>query len=123
MTTATRRLKASAKKTSAHAKSKASPKTPSTSEAETNTWFTPAALKFLRSLERNNRREWFEPRKPEFEQELKRPMLHIIEKVTEAMAEFSPAHVRPAQKCMMRIYRDTRFSSDKSPYKRNIAAW
>ena len=92
-------------------------------EQGTNAWFTPAALKFLRSLERNNRREWFEPRKPEFERELKRPMLHIIEQITSAMAEFAPAHVRPPQKCMMRIYRDTRFSSDKSPYKRNIAAW
>ena len=39
------------------------------------------------------------------------------------MAEFAPRHVRPAQKCMMRIYRDTRFSSDKRPYKSNVAAW
>jgi uncharacterized protein (TIGR02453 family) len=123
MTTATRRLKAPAKKPAAPTRSKAPAPTKVKPEAETNAWFSPAALKFLRSLERNNRREWFEPRKPEFEHELKRPMLHIIEKVTEAMAEFSLAHVRPAQKCMMRIYRDTRFSSDKSPYKRNIAAW
>jgi uncharacterized protein (TIGR02453 family) len=125
MTTATRRPKKSPKR----GQTKATPagtKTAATSKAKPeppNAWFTPAALKFLRSLERNNRREWFEPRKPEFERELKQPMLHIIEQITAAMAEFSPAHVRPPQKCMMRIYRDTRFSSDKSPYKRNIAAW
>ena len=125
MTTAAQRLKASAKKERAFAPagSKTAGISKSKPEAETNAWFTPGALEFLRSLERNNRREWFEPRKPEFERELKRPMLQIIEKVTEAMAEFAPAHVRPPQKCMMRIYRDTRFSADKSPYKRNIAAW
>lgn len=85
--------------------------------------FLPPALKFLRGLERNNRREWFEPRKQEFERELKYPMLEIVGQVTAAMVDFAPAHVRPPQKCMMRIYRDTRFSTDKSPYKRQVAAW
>ncbi len=74
-------------------------------------------------MKRNNRREWFEPRKPLFEREVKLPMLAMIEAITTAMAEFAPEHVRPAQKSMLRIYRDTRFSADKSPYKRNIAAW
>src|SRR5450631_1497995 len=100
------------------------PQSPSTPQpAQPHTHFSPEALKFLRGLARNNRREWFEPRKPIYERELKQPMLEIIEQVTAAMAEFAPAHMRPAQKCMMRIYRDTRFSSDKSPYKRNVAAW
>lgn len=86
-------------------------------------WFREEALKFLRGLKRNNRREWFEPRRPLFEREIRQPMLAVIERVTEAMLEFAPEHVRPARKCMMRIYRDTRFSSDKRPYKGNIAAW
>ena len=81
------------------------------------------ACGFLRSLRRNNRREWFEPRKPEFERELKQPMLALIQTVNGAMEDFAPAHVRPPQKCMMRIYRDTRFSSDKRPYKGHISAW
>ncbi len=85
--------------------------------------FREAGLKFLRSLRRNNRREWFDPRKPEFERELKLPMLALIERVNAAMEDFAPAHVRPPQKCMMRIYRDIRFSSDKRPYKSNVAAW
>ncbi|HEV2276264.1 MAG TPA: DUF2461 domain-containing protein [Acidobacteriaceae bacterium] len=85
--------------------------------------FSAAALTFLRQLERNNRREWFDPRKAEFERELKQPMLALIESVTGAMAEFAPGHVRPASKCMMRIYRDTRFSADKRPYKNQVAAW
>ena len=86
-------------------------------------YFREAGLKFLRSLRRNNRREWFEAHKPEFERELKQPMLALIETVNGAMADFAPAHVRPPQKCMMRIYRDIRFSSDKRPYKSHISAW
>jgi uncharacterized protein (TIGR02453 family) len=39
------------------------------------------------------------------------------------MTEFAPAHVRPAEKSIMRIYRDIRFSADKSPYKTHVAAW
>ena len=86
-------------------------------------FFTEESLKFLRGLKRNNRREWFDPRKPLFEAVLKAPRLRVIEGVTSAMLEFAPDHVRPATKCMMRIYRDTRFSNDKTPYKKNIAAW
>jgi uncharacterized protein (TIGR02453 family) len=50
-------------------------------------------------------------------------MLNMIAQITAAMLDFAPQYMRPPQKCMMRIYRDTRFSADKSPYKRNIAAW
>jgi len=86
-------------------------------------YFREAGLRFLRSLRRNNRREWFEAHKQEFERELKQPMLALIETVNGAMEDFAPAHVRPPQKCMMRIYRDIRFSSDKRPYKSHISAW
>jgi uncharacterized protein (TIGR02453 family) len=85
--------------------------------------FSEDSLKFLRGLKRNNRREWFDPRKPLFETTLKAPMLQVIEAVTAAMSDFAPDHVRPAAKCMMRIYRDTRFSNDKTPYKTQVAAW
>ena len=86
-------------------------------------YFREAGLKFLRGLRRNNRREWFEARRPEFERELKQPLLALIETVNDAMQEFAPANVRAPQKCMMRIYRDIRFSSDKRPYKSHISAW
>src|SRR5271168_4826418 len=85
--------------------------------------FSEESLKFLRALKRNNRRDWFDPRKPLFEAVLKMPMLRVVEGVTAAMTDFAPDHVRPAQKCVMRIYRDTRFSNDKTPYKTNVAAW
>jgi uncharacterized protein (TIGR02453 family) len=86
-------------------------------------YFSKEAAKFLRGLKRNNNREWFEARRAIFEHELKRPMLAVAERVTDAMAEFAPAHVRPAQKTVMRIYRDTRFSADKTPYKTHVSAW
>jgi uncharacterized protein (TIGR02453 family) len=85
--------------------------------------FSSEALKFLRGLKRNNDREWFEARKGVYEKELKTPMLGVIAAVNDAMVEFAPENVRPPQKCMMRIYRDVRFSSDKSPYKTQVAAW
>lgn len=50
-------------------------------------------------------------------------MLALIASLNEAMLDFAPQHVRPPAKIMMRIYRDTRFSPDKRPYKYNIAAW
>jgi uncharacterized protein (TIGR02453 family) len=83
----------------------------------------PEGLTFLRNLARHNEREWFTPRKAVFEAELKEPMLAIIRKVTAAMEGFAPSFVRPAEKCLFRIYRDTRFSADKKPYKTHVAAW
>jgi uncharacterized protein (TIGR02453 family) len=86
-------------------------------------YLRPEALKFLRNLARNNDREWFNPRKAIYEAELKEPMLAIVRKVTDAMIDFAPNHMRPAEKSLFRIYRDTRFSSDKRPYKTHVAAW
>jgi uncharacterized protein (TIGR02453 family) len=83
----------------------------------------PEGLAFLRNLARHNDRAWFTPRKAVFEAELKEPMLAIIRKVTDAMTTFAPSFVRPAEKCLFRIYRDTRFSNNKLPYKTHVAAW
>jgi len=86
-------------------------------------YLRPEGLTFLRNLTRHNDREWFTPRKAVFEAELKEPMLAIIRKVTDAMVDFAPAFVRPAEKSLFRIYRDTRFSNNKLPYKTHVAAW
>jgi len=87
------------------------------------THFTPEAIKFLCGLAKNNDREWFDPRKPIYERELKAPMLTLIEEINAELAEFAPEHLRPANKIMMRIYRDTRFAKDKRPYKHQVSAW
>lgn len=86
-------------------------------------YFRPEALTFLRNLAKYNDREWFTPRKAQFESELKEPMLAVVRKITDAMFDFAPAFMRPAEKSVFRIYRDTRFSSDKRPYKTHVAAW
>lgn len=99
---------------------------PRTAKSTTDTtlpYFRPEALTFLRNLARNNDREWFTPRKSIFEAQLKEPMLAIVRKVTDAMVTFAPDHVRPAEKSLFRIYRDTRFSNNKLPYKTHVAAW
>lgn len=85
--------------------------------------FTPEALRFLRGLKRNNRREWFEERRDVYERAVKQPMIGLVERITAGMSDYAPAHVRPASKCIFRIYRDTRFSADKSPYKSHLGAW
>ena len=81
----------------------------------------PEGLAFLRNLARNNDREWFTPRKAVFEAELKEPMLAIIRKVTDAMMDFAPTFVRPAEKCLFRIYRDTRFSAPRNRPSKSAA--
>ena len=85
--------------------------------------FNEAAVKFLRGLKKHNDRVWFDARKDVYEAELKAPMLAVIEEVNAALAGFAPEFVRPPHKCMMRIYRDIRFSKNKQPYKTNLAAW
>ncbi|MGC2694741.1 MAG: DUF2461 domain-containing protein, partial [Candidatus Angelobacter sp.] len=84
--------------------------------------FSSDALSFLRSLKRNNRREWFQPRKEKYEALIKAPMLEFIASLNEEFARFAPAYITPPEKAVYRIYRDTRFSPDKTPYKTHIAA-
>jgi uncharacterized protein (TIGR02453 family) len=101
-------------------------KTPARPAAEPSPvvpYFSKEALDFLRKLKRNNRREWFEARRDVYENELKQPMLALITRVLRGMEEYAPAHLRQPQKCLLRIYRDIRFSSDKTPYKTHVSAW
>jgi len=84
--------------------------------------FSEQAFDFLEELEHRNNREWFEANKPVYESELKATMLEVIEAVNERMAGFAPDYIRPAPKAMLRIYRDVRFSNDKTPYKTHLAA-
>ena len=95
----------------------------STAAATVPAYLRPEGMKFLRNLAKNNDREWFNERKAIYEAELKEPMLAIVRKITDAMMDFAPDHVRPAEKSLFRIYRDTRFSHDKRPYKTHVAAW
>jgi uncharacterized protein (TIGR02453 family) len=84
--------------------------------------FPPEALTFLRNLKRNNNREWFQPRKQIFETQLKEPMLALCDALNGEFAKFGPDYINDPKKALFRIYRDTRFSSDKTPYKTHVAA-
>jgi uncharacterized protein (TIGR02453 family) len=84
--------------------------------------FPPEALKFFRQLERNNRREWFEQRKQTFLETVRAPMEELVAAIDAALAAFAPEAVTLPERAIYRIYRDTRFTSDKTPYKTHIAA-
>jgi uncharacterized protein (TIGR02453 family) len=84
--------------------------------------FPPETLAFFRGLARHNNREWFLPRKPVFEEKVKRPMYDLVEAVNAAMRRFAPDYATDPARAVYRFYRDTRFSKDKSPYKDHIAA-
>ena len=84
--------------------------------------FPPEMTQFFRSLKRNNRRDWFQPRKHLFEQHVKGPMLELVAALNADLVKFAPEYVTDAKRAIFRIYRDTRFSADKTPYKTHIAA-
>ena len=84
--------------------------------------FPPEALQFFRGLARNNRREWFLPRKPLFEEKVKEPMRQLVDALNLALHDFAPEYETDPDKAIFRIYRDVRFSKDKKPYKEHIAA-
>ena len=84
--------------------------------------FSPALFDFLVQLKKHNRREWFQPRKAVFEETLKQPMRELVSAVNDAMKSFAPEYVTDPDKAIYRIYRDTRFSKDKTPYKSHLAA-
>jgi len=84
--------------------------------------FPREAIEFFRGLARHNNREWFLPRKAIFEEKVKQPMRQLVAEVNAAMMGFAPEYVADPDKAIYRIYRDTRFSKDKTPYKDHIAA-
>ena len=84
--------------------------------------FTPEALAFLRALKRHNDRDWFKPRKEKYEALLRAPMIALVERLAADFRSFAPDLVASPKTSLYRIYRDTRFSENKTPYKTHIAA-
>jgi uncharacterized protein (TIGR02453 family) len=90
--------------------------------APTFTGFQPEAIQFLVDLAENNDRAWFQPRKGEYERLLKEPLEALIATLSQRFeARGIPLRADPARS-PFRIYRDVRFSKDKSPYKTNLGA-
>ncbi|HEY6951917.1 MAG TPA: DUF2461 domain-containing protein [Bacteroidota bacterium] len=84
--------------------------------------FPKEGLQFFRKLKRNNNRTWFEGHKQEYEEYLKLPMQSFISSLQPHFATFAPEFDLSPKRSIFRIYRDVRFSKDKTPYKTHIAA-
>jgi uncharacterized protein (TIGR02453 family) len=83
--------------------------------------FPPEAFAFLRDLKKNNNREWFQENKIIYDTKVRAPMVQLIEALQPEMKEFAP-ELEVNSRAIFRIYRDIRFSQNKSPYKTHIAA-
>ena len=84
--------------------------------------FTDKSLRFLRALKRNNRRDWFNAHRDQYETHVRQPMIAIIERLAVDLRDFAPEIVASPTTSMYRIYRDIRFSENKAPYKTHVAA-
>jgi uncharacterized protein (TIGR02453 family) len=84
--------------------------------------FPVEGIAFLRNLKKHNDRDWFTPRKAVFEETVKKPMIELVGAIHREMLRFAPDYVGEPAKCVYRIYRDTRFSKDKTPYKTYASA-
>ena len=85
--------------------------------------FEPETIAFLEQLARNNNRDWFKEHKGRYEEEVLDVALRFIQSMQDPLAEIAPNFVALPTRVggsLMRVYRDTRFSKDKTPYKTNI---
>src|SRR3989475_5735228 len=85
--------------------------------------FSTATLTFLRGLKRHNDRAWFEAHRAVYEADVKQPMRELIEEMDVRVTRFAPEIIGEPKRSMFRIYRDIRFSPDKSPYKTHASCW
>jgi uncharacterized protein (TIGR02453 family) len=99
------------------------PRKPSNAAAAPTRQFSRNTLEFLRELKQNNERAWFEANKHRYEADVLEPALGFIESMGPRIERMSPHFTAIAKRSggsLMRVYRDTRFSRDKTPYKTNI---
>lgn len=84
-------------------------------------YFSKALFQFLVELKFNNDRAWFNANKTRYENDLKKPLLAFVEDFQPVLAKINPAFISD-KRSVFRIYRDTRFARDKTPYKTHAAA-
>lgn len=84
--------------------------------------FPKEGIRFLKQLKKNNNRGWFAKHKSEYENYVKFPMQSLIAALEPHFEKFAPEIDVNPKRSMFRIYRDTRFSKDKTPYKVHLAA-
>jgi uncharacterized protein (TIGR02453 family) len=86
-------------------------------------YFSNHSLAFLRQLARHNNRPWFEAHRAEFKEHLHEPMAGLVEEMDVRLKGFAPEMTGDPKRSIFRLYRDVRFSKDKSPYKTHVACW
>src|SRR3954463_870074 len=84
--------------------------------------FSPRLFAFLRELADHNEREWFNANKARYEQELKEPALAFVEDMAYRLPQVGP-QLTADIRSLFRIYRDTRFAKDKTPYKTHVGIY
>ena len=84
-------------------------------------YFTEELFAFLAGLKRNNNREWFQRHKQDYETNVRQPALRFIVDFAEPLYQIAPHLASDPRKSLFRIYRNTRFSHDKRPYKTHVA--
>lgn len=82
-------------------------------------YFSRDTFRFLSDLKKNNQRTWFASNKDRYEECLKDPALRLIQDIAPALGKVSP-HFRATPRSLYRIYRDTRFGGDKTPFKTHL---
>ena len=85
--------------------------------------FEPETIRFLEQLKANNNREWFKENKSRYEDDVLDVALRFIISMQDPLAEIAPRFTAVPTRVggsLMRVYRDTRFSKNKLPYKTNI---
>lgn len=87
------------------------------------TLFTRSAFTFLSGLKRNNRREWFEAHRADYLRDVLDPLRAAASELDVRFARLAPEYEADPKRSLFRIYRDVRFSRDKSPYKTHAALW
>ena len=80
------------------------------------------AFTFLRELARNNDRDWFKPRKATYDDEIVWPLQCLLAEASREAAQRGLALSADPKRAIFRIYRDTRFSKNKEPYKTHAGA-
>ncbi|MDZ4851199.1 MAG: TIGR02453 family protein, partial [Pirellulaceae bacterium] len=106
-------------------KSSGKPKQVAKKKSETPNFqgFSTETFKFLRDLAKHNDRDWFAENKQRYEDDVLAPSLAFIESMQPFVRKLSPyltAIPKRVGGSLMRIYRDTRFSKNKTPYKTNV---
>jgi uncharacterized protein (TIGR02453 family) len=85
-------------------------------------YFNEAFIRFFRELSNNNDRDWFNANKKQYEKEVKDPFYHFVDDLIARVNAVNPEIVLEPKQAIFRIYRDVRFSKDKSPYKTQTSA-